>query len=132
MLPAPTPVVVTTGRYEVYCTGVRLFLTKIDGSPAPGKLVLLSYQADMASGRYFEHGKWSDARVFPDGCIHGEQCRSIADGKVWIDPMVTSGAKDTPPKHISGKYEIDLSGKHLEGTFVAKYQGSKHPLQFCM
>lgn len=31
-----------TGHFEVYCDGVGLFLTKIDGAPAPGRLVLFS------------------------------------------------------------------------------------------
>jgi hypothetical protein len=39
---------------------------------------------------------------------------------------------DREPKRISGKYEIDLNGKHLEGAFVAKRHVSKHPLRLCM
>jgi hypothetical protein len=35
-------------------------------------------------------------------------------------------------KRISGKYEIDLNGKQLEGAFLAKEHTSKHPLRVCM
>jgi len=37
------PSTTATGRFEAYCDGVGIFLSKIDGVPAPGKLVLFSY-----------------------------------------------------------------------------------------
>ena len=35
-------VATASGHFEVYCDGVGIFLAKIDGAPAPGKLVLFS------------------------------------------------------------------------------------------
>jgi len=70
--------------------------------------------------------------VYRDGCVPDGKCESIARGKVWIDAWDSSDTGGMPPKRISGKYEIDLSGKYLEGRFVAKEHSSKHPLRLCM
>jgi len=124
------------GRFEVYCDGVGIFLANIEGAPAPGKLVLFSYVSfppGTIGGRYFGQGRWSDAFVHRDGCVPDGRCESIAHGKVWIDAWDTTTAADAPPpKRISGKYEIDLNGKHLEGRFVAKEHHRRHPLRVCM
>jgi hypothetical protein len=114
-----------TGHFEVYCDGVGLFLTKIEGAPASRKLVLFS-QLRTFGGKYVGQGKWSDVYVYRDGCLPDGKCENIADGKVWID------APDTPPKHISGKYEIKLNGKILEGTFTARKRRRKPALRLCM
>jgi len=75
---------------------------------------------------------WSDVYVFRDGCVPDGKCDSIADGKLWVDASDMPDTGDKPSKRISGKYEIDLNGKHLEGRFVAKRHVSKHPLRLCM
>ena len=118
-----------TGHFEVYCDGVGIFLAKIEGAPASGKLVLfsqMSFPPGTVGGGYIGEGKWSDIYVFRDGCLPDGKCQSIAPGRVWID------APDTPSKHISGKYEITLNGKLLEGTFVAKRRDRKPALRLCM
>lgn len=129
--PSLTPASVprATGHFEEYCDGVGLFLAKIDGAPAPGKLVMfsrLAFPGGTFGGEYIGQGKWSEVSVFRDGCVPDGKCESIADGRVWIDAL------DTPPKHISGKYEIKLNGKVLEGVFGAKIRARKHPLRICM
>jgi hypothetical protein len=119
----------------VYCDGVGIFLAKIDGAPAPQKLVLFSYvdfPPGTIGGRYFGQGKWSDVYVYRDGCVPDGKCESIARGKVWIDDWDTSETGGMPPKRISGKYEIDLSGKQLKGSFVARERSSKHTRRLCM
>jgi hypothetical protein len=115
-----------SGRFEVYCDGVGLFLAKIDGAPASGKLVLFSPVGGTFGGEYIGQGKWSAIYVFRDGCLPDGKCDRIANGRVWID------APDARPKHISGKYEIQLNGKLLEGTFLAKRRVRKPPLRLCM
>jgi hypothetical protein len=134
-LPLAASVSPATGDFEVYCDGIGIFLAKIDGTPAPGKLVLfsrISFPPGTMGGSYFGQGKWSDVYVLRDGCVPDGKCESIAHGKVWIDASDTPDAGHMPPKRISGKYEISLSGKHLEGPFVAKRHVSKHPLRLCM
>jgi hypothetical protein len=121
-----------TGRFEVYCDGVGIFLTKIDGAPAQGKLVLFS-RVDFPPGtmgdRYFGQGRWSDIFILPDGCVPDGKCESIAGGRVWID---APDGQDTPPQQISGKYEINFNGKLLKGTFLSRKRIRKRPLRLCM
>lgn len=125
----PASVPRATGHFEEYCDGVGIFLAKVDGAPASGKLVFFSYMGfpgGTFGGEYIGQGKWSDISVFADGCVPDGKCQSIAHGRVWIDAL------DSPPKHISGKYEINLNGKLLEGTFLANRRDRKHPLRNCM
>ena len=118
-----------TGHFELYCDGVGLFLAKIDSAPNPRKLVLFSllgFPGGTFGGRYVGQGKRSDVYVFRDGCSRDDKCESIADGKIWIDPLYT------PDKPMSGEYEITLSGKLLKGAFIPKKRG-KHTLhRLCM
>jgi hypothetical protein len=125
-----------TGHLEVYCDGVGIFLAKIEGAPAPGKLVLFSYMSfppGTIGGRYLRQGMWINVSVFRNGCVPDGKCESIARGKVLIDPWdMQDYSRQPPPKRISGKYEIDMKGKHLEGSFVLKQYHRKHPLRLCM
>ena len=116
-------------RTYIFLSLVVLLLHALPLAAAVGT-VLFSGLGDTFGGEYVGQMKWSAVSVFRDGCVPDGKCESIADGKVWIDA-------DTPdaghtPKRISGKYEISLNGKHLEGPFVAKRHVSKHPLRLCM
>lgn len=116
----------------MYCDGVGIFLSKIDGAPVPGKLISFSYLGfppGSFGGRYLGQGQWSEVVVYRDGCVPDGKCESIAHGKVWIDSWDTP---EMPPKRISGKYEIDLNGKMLQGVFVAKERFRKKPIRLCM
>jgi len=119
-LPTPASARTATGHLDVYCNRFVLFLAKIDGAPASGKLVLFYRSSLKLGGEHFGQGKWYEMGVFRDGCVPAK-CETIADGRVWIDAL------DTPPKHISGKYEIKLNGRLLEGTFFAKRR-ARNPL----
>ena len=124
-----------TGHFEVYCDGVGIFLAKIEGAPAPRKLVLFSYigcPPSTLGGHYLRRGLWSNVSVFRNGCVPDGKCESITDGKVWIDGRDSPNMKEAPPTLISGKYEINLKGKHLEGIFVVKQYHRRHPLRLCM
>ena len=132
---APASVATATGHFEVYCDGVGIFLAQIHAAPPRGKLVLFSrvdFPPGTMDGSDFGQGKCSDVDVFRDGCGPDGKCDRIAVGKVWIDASDTPDTGGGSPKRISGKYEIDLNGKHLEGSFVAKRHISKHPLRLCM
>jgi hypothetical protein len=118
-----------SGRFEVYCDGIGIFLTKIEGPPTYRKLVLFSridFPPGTLGGRLLGQGKWSDISVLQDGCIPDGKCDSVANGRVWID------APDTSPDHISGKYEISFNGSLLKGRFHAKRRDRKSPLRLCM
>lgn len=61
----------------------------------------------------------------------GQEAKFAGPGETVAWPAGTAhrwwNAVDTPPKHISGKYEIKLNGNLLEGTFLAKRHNRKHP-----
>ena len=116
-----------TGRFEVYCDGVGFFLAKIDGAPAPRKLVLFLYLDFPPGAIYLPEEKWADVFVYRKGCAVDGKCEIIARGKVWLDAEATPAAR-----RISGKYEIDLHGQHLKGQFVAKRHEYKYPPRVCM
>ncbi len=125
----PASIPRASGHFEEYCDGVGIFLAKVDGGPASAKLVFFSYMGFPGGtfrGEYIGQGKWSDVSVFPDGCVPDGRCQSIAHGRVWIEAL------DTPPRHISGKYEIELNGKLIEGVFLAKRHNRRHPPRLCM
>jgi hypothetical protein len=122
-----------TGHFEVYCDAVGIFLAKIDGAPAPGKLVLFSYLGfppGTMGGNYLGQGRWSDVSAFPNECF--PKCESVAHGKIWIDAWEIPDAGHGPPKGISGRYEIDFKSKRVVGRFVAKQRHRKHLLRVCM
>ena len=134
VLALPAPAVTATGQYEVYCDGVGVFLDKVDSVPASGRLVLF-YRVPFPPGTfasYIGQGKWRDVYVFPKGCVPDGKCESIAIGKVRIDQWDAEETEDRPPKRISGKYEIDLNGKHLEGQFIAAKSRRTHAERVCM
>jgi hypothetical protein len=81
----------------------------------------------MFSARYFGQGEWQDVSVYSNGCMP-EKCDSVGHGRVWIDGP--PGPEEPAPTKISGKYEIELGSKHLEGNFVAKLHQYK-PVQIC-
>lgn len=118
------------GRFELYCVDVGIFLTEIDGAPAPRKLALFFSPSFGAIQGRFPRDTWYDVSVYNDWCVPSKsKCQSVGHGKVWVDgPDPGPGAP--PSKRISGKYEIDLNGKHLEGDFVAKEHNYK-PVGVC-
>jgi hypothetical protein len=124
----------STGRFEVYCDGVGFFLSNIPGAPAPGRLVLFSWASSPPGslvGIYLS-GKWSDVIVYRDGCIPDGKCEVFARGRMWVDAWDTSEKSNLPPKRISGKYEVNLKGKILQGSFEAKEHIRKNPFRVCM
>lgn len=119
-----------TGRFEVYCDGVGFFLANIDGAPAPGKLLLFLYTG-FPGIVYVPKETWKEVYVYRDGCIADGKCEVLAHGTIWLDNEDLSPA-EADAKHISGKYEIELNGRHLHGQFAAKVHDYKYPPRLCM
>jgi len=62
--------------------------------------------------------------------FHRNQARAAVNQlKIWINMR---GPCDMVPKHASGKYELDLNGKHLETEFLSKIRFPNHQLRLCM
>ena len=119
-----------TGTFEVYCDAVGVFLAKVDGAPAPRKLLLFLYTGfpgvvDVPSE------EWRDVKVYGNGCVADGKCEVLAYGKVYLDNEITPFAPDGT--RVSGKYVIELKGQHLQGTFATerRQRRYKHPPRIC-
>jgi hypothetical protein len=123
--PTATSAQNATGRFEVYCDGFGFFLGKVDGAPAPGKLLLFLYTG-FPGIRYVPKEKWTDVLVYRNGCIADGKCEIFAHGKVWLDDEATV---DT--RRVSGRYDIERNGQHLGGRFAAKLHNYSTPVRIC-
>jgi len=57
---------------------------------------------------------WED--VSAERCFSTGKCEAATHARIWLDK---GDAKD---KHVSGKYDVDFGGQHLEGKFLVKYR----------
>jgi hypothetical protein len=114
-----------TGRFEVYCDGVGFLLAKVDGAPAPGKLLLFLY-AGFPSVPYVAREEWKDVNVYRNGCVADGTCEVLTHGRIKLDNEITPDAR-----RVSGRYEFEFSGQHLRGTFTVERGRYKHPPRIC-
>jgi hypothetical protein len=125
VVPTATSARDATGHFEVYCDGVGFFLAKVDGAPTPGKLLLFLYTG-FPGILYVPKEEWEDVSVYRNGCAADGKCEVLTRGKVRLDNEITRDGR-----HVSGKYEIELSGQHLHGQFATERRRYKHPPRIC-
>jgi hypothetical protein len=114
------------GRFEAYCDGIGFFLTKVEGAPIPGKLLLFLYTDFPAVTPEVPKGEWTNVLVYRNGCAADGKCEVLAHGRVRLDNKITH-----MDRQVSGEYEIDLGGRHLHGQFEAKRRAYKLPPRIC-
>ena len=102
-----------SGRFERYCDGVWFFLTKIDGLPASEKVTLFFRMPFPPGAVYLTEESWW-WQVYAQVCSAQGQCEDATSAKMWLNKGASSG------EIISGKYEIDFHGQHLQAQFAAK------------
>jgi len=124
--PMATPAQDASGHFEVYCDGVGFFLAKVDGAPAPGKLLLFLYTGFPPGFISVPKEVWTDAYVYRNGCVADGKCEVFASGKVWLDDELTKNTR-----RVSGKYEIERGGQRFRGSFAAKERYNRHPVRIC-
>ncbi len=115
-----------TGRFEVYCDGFGFFLAKVDGAPAPGKLVLF-LRTRFPGVPYVPKEEWRVVSVYRDGCAAGGNCELLTRGMIRLDTEMTRDSR-----RVSGEYDIDLGGQWVKGRFVARERKNRHPPRICM
>lgn len=125
VVPTATSAQNATGHFEVYCDGVGFFLAKIDGAPGPRKLLLFLYTG-FPGFTYVPKEEWKDGIVYRNGCAADGKCEVLAHGRVRLDNELIPDSK-----HVSGKYEIELSGQHLHGQFATERRVYRHPPRIC-
>jgi hypothetical protein len=103
-----------SGWFSPHCDGASFFLIKVDGLPAGQKLniTMRHYALPWCNSR--PQALWED--VYAERCSSAAKCEAATHARIWLD---TGKVKD---KRISGKYDVDFGGQHLEGTFHVKYR----------
>ena len=114
-----------TGRFEVYCDSVGLFLAKVEGAPAPRKLLLFLYMG-FPGVSYVPKDEWKEVKVYRNGCAADAKCDVLAHGRIRLDNEITPDGR-----HVSGKYEIDFTSQQIHGKFTAERHRYKHPPRIC-
>jgi hypothetical protein len=125
VFPIAAPAQNSTGRFEVYCNGVGIFLAKVDGAPAPRKVLLFLYTG-FPGIPYVPKEEWKEVSVYRNGCRADGACDVLTRGKVRLDTEITPDGR-----RVSGKYEIEFSGQHLHGQFAAERRNYRHPPWIC-
>jgi hypothetical protein len=119
IVPTTTSARDASGHFELYCNSIGFFLERVDGAPAPGKLVL--YLRTHTRGvRFVPTEQWMDVDVYGDRCPAGGKCEVLANGKIVLNEIASD------EKRVSGRYEMELGGKHPHGQFAAeerRYKG---------
>ena len=126
VFPTVTSAQNSTGRFEVYCDSVGFFVAKVDGAPAPRRLLLFLYTG-FPGIPYVPKEEWKEVKVYRDGCRADGACEVFAHGNIRLDTELRPEGR-----RVSGKYEIELSGQHLRGHFSAKRRTYRHPTRICM
>ncbi len=104
-----------SGRFVPECNGVTFYLTKVEE---------LKVYADLAPWWVLQsEKKWKD--VSGERRSPGGKSERATNPRIWLG----EGGKNS--SHISGKYQVDFGGQHLEGQFVAKYRKHSPPVD-CM
>lgn len=102
-----------TGHFTYVCRRAAFFLTKVDGLDPKEKLTLsLSHYGPV--GWETAQEDWED--VAAERCGTDGKCERAIQAKIWLN-------KSNPDdKRVSGKYDVNFQGQHVEGTFVVKYR----------
>jgi hypothetical protein len=123
VVPTPASAEDATGHFEVYCDGGGFFLAKVDGAPAPRKLLLFLYTGRVS---YVPKEEWNEVIVYRNGCAADGKCEVLTHGKVRLDSELTRDGR-----RVSGKYEIELSDQHLHGQFATERRFHRHSPRIC-
>jgi hypothetical protein len=119
----------SNGRFEWYCDGLGFFLAGINGASEPKEFALF-LGLDFPR-RPLPTEEWQDVSIFPKGCVLDGRCKSIGNGKVWLEKRSWLEAENMLAKRIYGKYKLDVNGKHLEGTFTARMRTRPSAYRVC-
>jgi len=113
---------VASGRFSPHSDGASFYLSKVDGLAPGQKLIMTIRHFALPWSSYRPQEIWEDAST--EQCSPDGKCESATNARVWLD-------KGKPnDKHVSGRYDVNFGGQHLEGGFLVKYRKEK-PLWLC-
>ena len=103
-----------SGWFSPHCDGASFYLSKVDGLPSGQKLNLTMRHFALSWWNYRPQNVWEDVNA--ERCFFAGKCEAATHARNWLDE---GDAKD---KRVSGKYDVNFGGQHLEGNFVVKYR----------
>jgi hypothetical protein len=103
-----------SGWFSPHCDGASFYLSKVGGLPSGQKLNLNMRHYGLPWWNYRPQEVWED--VSAERCFAARKCEAATRARIWLDK---GDAKD---KRVSGKYDVDFGGQHLEGKFLVKYR----------
>jgi hypothetical protein len=109
------------GYFQEDCSGTTIHITKIDDAHH-GQQLIFRLSSSLPIRLYMTEAHVWNAEA--KRCSADGKCEEASHARVWVNEEKGKN------KHISGKYEVDFSGQHLEGPFVVKYRKYK-PLPIC-
>lgn len=111
------------GWFEENCDGATFHLTKIAGRSDDQRLELF-FRTRVPFRSYPTGSEWRD--VYAERCPASGKCE-------WVVTAVNAKMQfqERTKRIVSGKYVVDLNGKHLEGRFRVKERFLKHPSRIC-
>ncbi len=103
-----------SGWFSPHCDGASFYLSRVDGLPSGQKLNLTMRHYGLSWWNYHPQEVWDD--VYAERCFSAGKCEAATHARIWLDKG------DARDKRVSGKYDVDFGGQHLEGKFLAKYR----------
>jgi hypothetical protein len=106
-----------SGWFSPHCDGASFYMSKVDGLLSGQKLIMTIRHYALSWWNYRPQEVWED--VSAERCLPDGKCELATHARIWLD----KGKPDD--KHVSGKYDVDFGGQHLEGKFLVKYRKEK-------
>jgi hypothetical protein len=107
--------------FETDCDGATFHFRTLDATSGGQKFVFRLSLGNLHFIPELMGGNWLDAKG--KRCSADGKCEEASQARIWLNR--TKGYK-----HISGRYELDLGGQHIQGQFAAKYRKHK-PMLIC-
>jgi hypothetical protein len=83
-------------------------------SPDGQKLNMTMRHCALPWWNYRPQELWE--HVHSERCSSAAKCEAATHARIWLDKG------NVKFKRVSGKYDVDFGGQHLEGTFLVKYR----------
>jgi hypothetical protein len=105
------------GWYDPGCGGAMFHLMGLPGQPPVQEFVLRLSTGNLAFNYYLVGPHWWD--VTAQDCSKAGDCGEATKAKLQFQKIGR--------RHVSGEYQIDFKGQHLEGQYQVKYRHKGGP-----
>lgn len=106
------------------CTGATFEISKVQG--APDQKIVLRLQTGQMNTWHFAFGAgW--VPVKGKLCSNDDKCEDAAEAELWLN----KSSEEENQIRVSGKYKLDVAGRHLVGDFVLRHKAHKENPFIC-